>query len=74
MGVRRPCASPICHCETDSVTCSLWCGPLDLLAGDRCRCRHDDCLTAPAARLPLSGADDRAAALALASRRRVVVS
>jgi hypothetical protein len=68
----RLCASPTCFCETDHFTCSLWCGSLDIPAGTRCLCRHDECLRTPAGRAPLFAAGDRphAAAAFLVSGRR----
>ncbi len=52
MAVDRPCANPVCLCQTSDVTCSLWCGTLDRPAGVRCLCRHDTCAR-PLARTPL---------------------
>jgi hypothetical protein len=46
MDMRRFCASPTCDCASESFMCSLWCGSLDIPAGARCQCRHDECLRA----------------------------
>lgn len=45
VGIResRPCANPLCACETAEFTCSLWCGPLDVQQSTRCQCRHESC-------------------------------
>ena len=51
MAVNRPCANPVCLCQTSDVTCSLWCGTLDRPGGVRCLCRHDTCVR-PLARTP----------------------
>jgi hypothetical protein len=51
----RLCANPACLCETRHFTCSLWCGSLDVPAGVRCPCRHDECLHASVQRPTGSG-------------------
>jgi hypothetical protein len=51
MAADRPCANPVCLCQTSDVTCSLWCGTLDRPADVRCLCRHDTCVR-PLARTP----------------------
>lgn len=61
MAADRPCANPVCFCETSDVTCSLWCGTLDRPGGARCLCRHDTCVR-PLARTPLWPAREMAAA------------
>ncbi len=48
----RLCANPVCFCETHHFTCSLWCGSLDVPAGVRCPCRHDECLYTAVQRRP----------------------
>jgi hypothetical protein len=52
MASDRPCANPVCLCQTSDVTCSLWCGALDRPAGVRCLCRHDHCVR-PLAQTPM---------------------
>ena len=54
----RPCANPACFCQTQDVTCSLWCGTLDRPAGVRCVCRHDGCAR-PMVRAPMWTAGTR---------------
>jgi len=67
MAADRPCANPVCLCETSDVTCSLWCGTLDRPAGVRCACRHDTCVR-PLARTPLWPADSLAGVAMTPSR------
>jgi hypothetical protein len=51
----RLCANPACFCETHHFTCSLWCGSLEVPAGVRCPCRHDECLHASVQRRVSTG-------------------
>jgi hypothetical protein len=74
MRERRVCASPTCSCETTSVTCSLWCGSVDVPAGVRCLCRHDECLRHAARGSSPAGAGVRPPAILAgpAAERRAV--
>jgi hypothetical protein len=58
MHERRVCASPACRCETPYRFCSRWCALLDIPAGVRCLCGHDECLFRPARGAPWSPTAD----------------
>jgi hypothetical protein len=74
MDQRRLCASPTCFCETAYLTCSLWCASLEIPAGVRCLCRHEECLRHSTRGSATSGGDagQQSNPLVLARVRRAV--